>query len=53
MSHRKLKEPWDWESVTPLKNEALENKTNQYEEDQEIERLIKKDSHPCGVFSDQ
>lgn len=35
MSHSKSKEPQDWESATPVEAEAVESKTNQYEEAQE------------------
>lgn len=35
-----------------LEAEALESKTNKYDEAQEKKRLIKKDSHPCCVSSE-
>lgn len=35
MSHTKSKEPQDWKSATQTEDEALESKTNQYEEIEE------------------
>lgn len=50
MSHSKSKEPQDWESATPVEAEAVESKTNQYEEAQEKKwPKKKKDSHPWSV----